>query len=324
MINRRLYDLIIRHQVYVEGFKNYQKEKFVKELPKLLKTLREEFRKIPFKLLDSMTKKELLEFQRGIKQVNKEFFDYWNNLLKKDLDAFIDADFYLTKAILENHLKTSLKDSARKEDENKIVPFAWIFDDEKEKLKKFIYLSLVSGIGVMPEDFLDNVELFTLNKMQIAINSGFSDKQTTEDILNEIIGTKDNNYKDGIFNAVLAAQNTTQNTFIQNITAIINASIFATVFDKYQWISVMDSLTSNICISRNRNVYQYGKGPLPPAHGNCRSRTAPFIFGQENPNETFTEWTKAQPEKIQNYVDKKFPALNAKEFGSKLESILTV
>jgi SPP1 gp7 family putative phage head morphogenesis protein len=49
------------------------------------------------------------------------------------------------------------------------------------------------------------------------------------------------------------------------------------VVRKYEWVSTLDSRTSTICRSRDGQKYEFGKGPLPPAHPNCRSAIAPIV-----------------------------------------------
>lgn len=336
MINRQLYDFLIRHQLYVEGFKNYQAEKFRKELPKLVKSLREEFKKVPFVKLDDMTKKELLQFKRNIKKINNEFFDYWNKILIKDLEEFTKVDYILTKSILANYLEGSdkvikdereidfvIKANSKKEDENKIFPFAWIFENDLDKINSYIDNNFIPASGMIPDDYLQTVSDYSLNKLERTVNIDFVNNEDTNTLLNNIIGTKDNNYKDGVLLAIERGQATVTNTMIQNITSILSTGIFATVFDKYIWISVIDSVTSDICRSRNLKVYTYSNGPRPPAHPRCRSKIVPFL-GTLPPEENFTEWKNLQPAKIKKYAESNFTALNLFQFESKLEDILTV
>ena len=94
----------------------------------------------------------------------------------------------------------------------------------------------------------------------------------------------------------------------------------------YRWISILDSLTSQICRSLDGQVFPFGKGPLPPAHPNCRSsiiaemigkwlkrddagrfakrdeRQAQGANGKEDVDGkvTYYEWLKTQPEAFQN------------------------
>ena len=336
MINRRLYDLLIRHQLYVEGYKNYQIIQFKKELPKLIKALCEEFKKVPYKKLDEMTKRELNEFQRDIKKISNEFFDYWNNLLIKELDEFTKSDFEINKGILANFLiddekrvttdkieiDSIIAENARKEDENKLVPFAWIFENDTEKLKRYINNTLIPAVGMsaLPKDILNGLSAFSMRKIITSVNAGFANGDDTEKILQDIIGT---DKEPGIVKSIETAHRTITSTIIQHITCIVGPAVLATSFDRYQWVSVIDAVTSNICRGRNLNIYYYGKGPLPPAHANCRSKTVPYLPGQDMPSESFPLWASNQPTNIQKYAASKFSPLNLDQYVSKLESILT-
>lgn len=83
----------------------------------------------------------------------------------------------------------------------------------------------------------------------------------------------------------------------------------------YWWVSILDSVTSQICRSLDGQLFAFGKGPLPPAHPNCRSSIAADIPGkfsrEANDNRpsargpvpagmTYYEWLKDQPESFQN------------------------
>lgn len=94
----------------------------------------------------------------------------------------------------------------------------------------------------------------------------------------------------------------------------------------YRWISILDSKTSQICRSLDGQVFAFRKGPLPPAHPNCRSsiiaeiqgrflkrdalgrfqkmdeRQAVGASGKEavDGKVKFYEWLKKQPEAFQN------------------------
>lgn len=44
---------------------------------------------------------------------------------------------------------------------------------------------------------------------------------------------------------------------------------------EYRWLSSIDNRTSDICSNLNGQVFPIGRGPLPPAHVNCRSTIVP-------------------------------------------------
>jgi len=49
------------------------------------------------------------------------------------------------------------------------------------------------------------------------------------------------------------------------------------VTQKYRYVATLDSRTSAICASLDGQEFEYGKGPQPPIHFNCRSTTVPII-----------------------------------------------
>jgi SPP1 gp7 family putative phage head morphogenesis protein len=61
------------------------------------------------------------------------------------------------------------------------------------------------------------------------------------------------------------------------------------VTQKYRYIATLDGKTSAICRSLDGRVFEYGKGPTPPQHFNCRSTTVPIVnyegLGIEPPKE---------------------------------------
>jgi SPP1 gp7 family putative phage head morphogenesis protein len=46
---------------------------------------------------------------------------------------------------------------------------------------------------------------------------------------------------------------------------------------KYRYVATLDSRTSSICRALDGREFEYGKGPTPPQHFNCRSTTVPVI-----------------------------------------------
>jgi len=49
------------------------------------------------------------------------------------------------------------------------------------------------------------------------------------------------------------------------------------VTNKYRYVATLDSRTSAICRALDGQEFDYGKGPTPPQHFNCRSTTVPVI-----------------------------------------------
>ena len=92
------------------------------------------------------------------------------------------------------------------------------------------------------------------------------------------------------------------------------------ITQKYRYIATLDTRTSAICRALDGREFDYGKGPMPPVHWNCRSTTVPVInykeLGFDPPpsvtkgkrasmdgpvpaNETYGEWLAKQPRTTQ-------------------------
>ena len=88
------------------------------------------------------------------------------------------------------------------------------------------------------------------------------------------------------------------------------------ITQKYRYIATLDTRTSAICRALDGREFEYGKGPMPPQHFNCRSTTVPVINykelgfnpppparrasmdGQVPANESYGEWLKKQPRTV--------------------------
>jgi len=84
---------------------------------------------------------------------------------------------------------------------------------------------------------------------------------------------------------------------------------------KYRYVATLDIRTSAICAALDGREFEYGKGPMPPQHFNCRSTTVPIIDpdilppsttatrasqdGQVPVNMSYGEWLAKQPKSVQ-------------------------
>jgi uncharacterized protein with gpF-like domain len=92
---------------------------------------------------------------------------------------------------------------------------------------------------------------------------------------------------------------------------------------KYRYVATLDTLTSSICRALDGKEFEYGKGPTPPQHFNCRSKIVAVIdpsilppsttatrasqAGQVPVNQTYGEWL------INQDLETKVKALGARK-----------
>lgn len=53
------------------------------------------------------------------------------------------------------------------------------------------------------------------------------------------------------------------------------------ITQRYRYVATLDTRTSAICRALDGREFEYGKGPMPPQHFNCRSTTVPVINYKE-------------------------------------------
>jgi SPP1 gp7 family putative phage head morphogenesis protein len=84
---------------------------------------------------------------------------------------------------------------------------------------------------------------------------------------------------------------------------------------RYRYVATLDTRTSAICRALDGKEFEYGRGPTPPQHFNCRSTTVPVIDpdilppsttatraskdGQVPINQSYGEWLSKQPRSVQ-------------------------
>lgn len=116
-----------------------------------------------------------------------------------------------------------------------------------------------------------------VSRLVTGVKMGFVQGQTTRQIVKNVVGAggladiSERNAATVIRTALSHVSNEARNeTYRQNDDII----------EKYEWVSTLDSRTSTICRARDGMTWEIGNGPMPPAHPNCRSTTAPVISSE--------------------------------------------
>lgn len=179
-------------------------------------------------------------------------------------------------------------------------------------------------LGTSPIDFDSLINEWGPNevaRLTMGVKTGFVEGLTTRQIIKNVVG-------DGGL-ADISQRNAMANgrTLVMHLA---NEARFATYQENedvvigYTWVSTLDSRTSDICRSRDGQVYLFKdkNQPKPPAHYNCRSTTAPKlspefdIFDQGATraskgadggkqvaaDTTYYDWLKRQPASYQDEV----------------------
>lgn len=179
----------------------------------------------------------------------------------------------------------------------------------------------VQATGALLEPFVGSWGPRALQRVEGAIRNGYAQGRTTQQIITEIRGTKGAKFKDGIIGGQAKSDAAAVvRTSIQQVSAAAQQAVYEEnddIVEGYQWVSTLDSRTTSQCRSLDGMIFKLGKGPMPPAHINCRSTTIPKLKGidllqdttraskgakggeQVPAKETYYQWLQRQPASFQ-------------------------
>lgn len=320
--NQRLHDLAAVNSVLLESVKLYEFEKRLVLFRKLKKDLGEIIYKVKYDTLNFMTKKEVNGLIKQIKDLNKGFY----SSVAKDVELMFDE--FANRSISAQKKRMVGLSLAMENDAEEIVDVseedADLFIEEQKRSGLFPLLVLlgvgtfaaslknkpITGFGQTLNAVLTKYNDVSGKRFEDIILKAWSSGYTKDEIARELLGDpsiKQGRGVQGALGTMRAQLNAIIDTSIgfaheQAHMAAISAS---GISNKYIWISVMDGRTSYICIGRNRKIYVVNKGPLPPAHANCRSSTAPYIDGNGGIEDmSFAQWVEHLDEKSREDIKK--------------------
>ncbi|QZA70449.1 minor capsid protein [Erwinia phage AH03] len=343
-INQRLYDLALRQAIYVERVKVGQWQEF----NKTLSDLSDEFSKILFrtkyKTLDALSKVELNKLLLNLRVSQGRIYNAYTSKIIAQLEAFMKADLTLSQIALASTL------AGRTLNEDEAISF---MQEEKKSNSLFGILAVTSNTdslwssiknspvpanGNLPLSIITGFAAMGSAALENIVRLGYVNKYSTNDIYS--LAFDDENVNGNVsLSRKLSNQNKTNlATVISDVHSLTYSGVASILFSGYMWHSILDSGTTQICRSRSNSVYQYGKGPLPPAHERCRSSVVPFsgAFAGDSLPPTLLTWYETQPDDVKSDLfseselenirkSGKFEAqngLNLQQYRDKLSNLL--
>lgn len=173
-----------------------------------------------------------------------------------------------------------------------------------QQLKTLVTSSPMHGKYL--KDWSEGMGAATVQRIEQQILIGYTEGESVPQIIRRLRGTKAGKYMDGVFTTNRRTAEMVTRTAINHVSNEAHMQTLKTnqhLFPRYQWISALDGLTSPICRARSGKVYEMGKGPVPPAHPNCRSTIIGLPRGsQQADEETYASWLKNQTTATQKDV----------------------
>ena len=265
-----LFDILVRHQIYLEGLKAGRSADFPQVLGELDFELRKHLSLIQYENLGDANKTELNKLLVALRAAMRSVFNPWLKSLVVWLERFVvvEAD-----------------------------AFGTYFNTEADPAPIFAASKTepIGANGLFWVPFLNGSATYAMTRLERLVTNGYANRLTKTEIINGFLGTKARGYKDGIGRQLDNASVAAIATVMQHLSAQTNINLAKKVFGEYEWVSVLDDATTNICLSRDGNVYGYGKGPVPPAHVRCRSIIVPNYSRAATPDLRFNMWARQQP-----------------------------
>lgn len=349
MISEELIDIATRHQVYLERLKAGQ-----------LRATDPLFQRLNADLLDVLGR--LKDQNIGVLSL-VEIAALTDDIRNRQIEAYTEHLTALTLMLrtLSDDERQFELDSINDVLEERLSVST---DQSAAAVWAFVQQRAMSGSGKLLAAWLGAWMTNEVTRSADMVRRAHSDGWNISQLLTAFRGTKAGGYRDGLFGSARRNTATTINTAIQHVSAssrmrtmegakigprgtgagvktdsegkVTSVSAMAAaagirVGDKvtlmgYRWVSILDSVTSQICRSLDGQVFAFNKGPLPPAHPNCRSSIVAEILGRwlrrdskgrftrrdersatgangvekVDGKVTFYEWLKTQPEAFQN------------------------
>lgn len=179
----------------------------------------------------------------------------------------------------------------------------------------------LQATGQLLDQFIETWTAREIAAVEAVIRNAHAQGWSMQQTITAIRGTRRTGYTDGLFGRLQRDVDTIVRTSIQHISNTARMAVYEANLDiviGYRWVSTLDSRTSEICRSLDGQVFEFGKGPIPPVHPNCRSTVIPELKETVNllggkttraskrgpvpANWTYYEWLKHQPASFQDSV----------------------
>jgi SPP1 gp7 family putative phage head morphogenesis protein len=301
-----LFDAFTRHQVYLEGYKDGLEGRLDPVLRGMFDDLSAALARTQVDNLGQLTKKRLRELIRTVQRLQLRRNDAFRAEMLRELRAFAQGDARMTVSVVEEVEGKTLDEAYEAKDGLPLLGVLALRNNRQGRARLWALIESAPdpATGKTTRQLVNQYLSYVTRNVREIITRGYANGWTVRETLAAIFGTRARRFKDG-FTATARHQGASMlHTAVQHISQTVQAAVASVFYKAYEWVSVLDRATSDICRFRDGKVYIYGKGPLPPAHYRCRSTVVPVKEGvryQDVPG-TFYGWLQLQPAAIQNDV----------------------
>lgn len=259
MDNDVLTQIAVRHQVFLERFKNGQVRDFTKILLQAEKDTLALINSLDVDTLDQLTKRRLNAVVRQTNEIQRLAQQQAVTELTEELAEFavFEADFELrslNRVLLSDKTLSSAASTAYRTALN----------------------NPITATGSLLEPFVKDWSATRVKQVSNLVQKGWKEGWTLADYKKRLRGTPGRNFKDGLTRKQTNQATAAIHTATQHVSSTSRAATWESnkdVVTAYKWISTLDRSTTETCAALDGQVFKLGKGPNPPIHIRCRSTT---------------------------------------------------
>ena len=234
-------------------------------------------------------------------------------LVKIRAQAFADAQKSIedeSKKLSENEVKWAKRVSKEMTGEGKLK------EPSETLLSRVVENSLSSG-RTLQQWFL-KISFDDAARVETVVQQGFSSGLSIDEIVRQIIGTKANDYRDGIFNTTRNEANNIARTICNGIANSAKMAFYQAnddVITGVEILSTLDGRTCPVCASLDRKRYKMDETPPSlPLHHQCRCVLLPVtpasdFADEQRPMANADFMAEAKRNYSAKYPDKNFDDL---------------
>lgn len=280
-----LYDDNVLHQTMVEGYKEEESNDLILLAPALLSAFIADFGKV-----DNFRTLSARRMESTITRVLKGQEAVMNPAQKKlvgSLKDFAKYEYGFESSLLQ---KYDLDEPPMRQDP---------YSDATS--------APISADGSMLPEFVTFWMVSHSDRIAKLLRQSWTNGVPDSDILSKVRGTKARRHRDGLLGEPFTRSvRYTVTTAAQHVSssARMLAMRLSPSVRAYRWVSVLDSRTTPICRSLDGRVFEFGKGPRPPAHPGCRSTIMAVAKDEtdEPKRLTYYEWLNRQSVEVRKEV----------------------
>ncbi len=309
--NKRLLDIAIRLQIYTEGVKAYQSLQFNLVAREISEVLEELLLKVRYRTLDGLSKAELNKLIFTLRKKQTEIWGNYIEVLLEQFEAFMSESLSVNRIVWATEQADLPEDKIFTDKEAQVYILEKVKEDKTnplfglfaitggdDRMWSIINNQPMPANGFYIDPYLNTFAIQSQAAIEQTIRRAWANRLTVEECLNELLGEENSQGNASELQKIKNGNNAVVHTAIAHIAALVGAGVISSMFDAYMWCSVMDSHTTQICISRNKKIYRFGKGPIPPAHTRCRSHIRPLTGDDDFIDKSFYAWLARQPEAV--------------------------